>query len=110
MDGSPLASYKDAMKTRILAFVCAGALLAASAPQASAIEDGSAEAIAADVLVVRPVCLAVTVIGTALFVVASPIAAISKSTRRTADALVVRPARATFTRPLGDMSALGSAE
>ena len=54
----------------------------AYAPQASAIEDGSAEAIAADILVVRPLCFAMTIIGSALFVVALPVAAISKSTTK----------------------------
>lgn len=70
-------------------------------------EDGSPEAIAADVLVVRPLCFVSTLVGSALFVVALPVAAISKSTRQTAHALVVQPARATFTRPLGDLTALG---
>jgi hypothetical protein len=94
------------MKTRFLTFCCAAAILMAHAPQASAIEDGSAEAIAADILVVRPLCFAMTIIGSALFVVALPVAAISKSTHETAHALVVRPAHATFTRPLGNMSDL----
>jgi len=96
------------MKTRILTFFCALGILWAQAPQANAFEDGSTEAVAADVLVVRPACFVMTVIGSALFVVALPIAAITKSTHQTAHALVVRPARATFTRPLGDMTALES--
>ncbi|MFO1500909.1 MAG: hypothetical protein U1G07_21395 [Verrucomicrobiota bacterium] len=94
------------MKTRILTFCCIAALLAAYAPAVSAVEDGSAEAIAADILVVRPACFLMTVIGSALFVVALPVAAISKSTRSTARVLVLTPARATFTRPIGDMSEL----
>jgi hypothetical protein len=61
---------------------------------------------AADVLVVRPVCLVATVIGSVVFVVALPAAAISKSVKKTANTLVVKPANATFTRPLGDMDAL----
>ena len=96
------------MKTRIVTLFCVAAILMAEVPQACAIEDGSAEAVAADVLAVRPLCFVATVIGSALFVVALPVAAISKSTRQTAHALVVRPARATFTRPLGDMSDLES--
>ena len=69
-------------------------------------DDGSPEAIAADVLVVRPVCFVATIVGSALFLVALPVAAISKSTDKTAHALVVRPAEATFTRPLGAMTDL----
>jgi hypothetical protein len=94
------------MKHRFLTFCCVLAILGAQAPQAFAMEDGSAEAIAADVLVVRPACFVMTIVGSALFLVSLPVAAISKSTRQTAQALVVRPARATFTRPLGDMTAL----
>jgi hypothetical protein len=94
------------MKTRIVTIACVVALLLAQAPQTYAIEDGSTEAIAADMLLVRPLCFAMTVIGSALFIVALPVAAISKSTGQTARAMVVRPARATFTRPLGDMTEL----
>ena len=96
------------MKTRVLTFCCAAMVLLAQVPRASAIDDGSTEAIAADVLVVRPACLVMTIIGSALFLVALPVAAISKSTHQTAHALVVAPAHATFTRPLGDMSDLTS--
>ena len=94
------------MKTRILTLCCIVAVLFAGAPKAHALEDGSPEAVAADILVVRPLCFATTVIGSALFVVALPVAAISRSTKSTANTLVVKPARLTFTRPLGDMSAL----
>lgn len=60
----------------------------------------------ADAIVVRPVCLAATVVGSAFFVVALPFSAMSKSVKRTGQVLVAKPARATFTRPLGDMQAL----
>jgi hypothetical protein len=96
------------MKARILTCCCVAAILLAQMPQACAVEDGSGEAIAADVLLVRPLCFVSTLIGSALFVVALPVAAISKSTKETAQTLVVRPARATFTRPIGDMTALQS--
>jgi hypothetical protein len=62
--------------------------------------------VAADALVVRPACLVATVVGSAVFVVALPWAAISKTVKKTANALVAKPANATFTRPLGDMDAL----
>ena len=98
------------MKTRILTICCVLVFLLAQVPQTLAIEDASTEAIAADVLVVRPACFVMTVIGSVLFVVALPVAAISRSIKPTAHALVVRPARATFTRPLGDMTALESVD
>ncbi len=95
------------MKNRILSLCCAGVILFVQMPRSFAQEeDGSPEAIAADVLVVRPVCLAATVVGSALFLVSLPIAIATKSTNETARKLVAKPARATFIRPLGDMSAL----
>ena len=62
--------------------------------------------VAADALVVRPACLVATVVGSAVFVVALPWAAISKTVKKTADELVGKPANATFVRPMGDMDAL----
>jgi hypothetical protein len=53
-------------------------------------------------VVARPACFAATVVGSAFFVVALPFALASKSVNRAAEALVVKPAKATFTRPLGD--------
>ena len=69
-------------------------------------DDGSPEAMIADTIVARPACFVATVIGSAFFVVALPFAALSKSVEETAEALVVKPARATFTRPLGEFSSL----
>ncbi len=66
----------------------------------------SFEAVAADVVIARPLWLVATVIGTGLFVVTLPVAAMSKTVNETARTLVAKPARATFTRPLGDFSAL----
>ena len=62
------------------------------------------EAIAADVVIARPLWLVATAAGTALFIVTLPVAAMSKSVNRTARTLVAKPAQATFTRPLGDFS------
>jgi hypothetical protein len=91
---------------RILVLIVSAAFLAASAPSTSAFDDGSFEAVAADALVVRPFSFVATVLGAALFVVALPVAAISKSTSETAEALVAKPARMTFTRPMGELSTL----
>jgi hypothetical protein len=93
------------MKTKLITAVCALAILSLGANTASASSDDDLK-VAADTLVVRPVCLAATVIGAGLFVVTLPIAALSRSIKKTAHALVIRPARATFTRPLGDMEGL----
>jgi hypothetical protein len=74
---------------------------AAQAPASTQKDSG---AIVADVLLARPFCLAATVVGSAVFVVALPLAATSGSVHTTAHALVVAPAWATFARPLGDFA------
>jgi hypothetical protein len=93
------------MKTKLITALCALAMLSMSANTASA-DSGDDLKVAADTLVVRPVCLAATIVGSGLFVISLPIAAISGSIKKTAHVLVVRPARATFTRHLGDMEGL----
>jgi hypothetical protein len=97
------------MRKKAVCVVCACLLLMGSSVPCHAFSDGSPEAVAADGLVVRPVCLAATVIGSAVFLVCLPVAAITKSTTKTANALVGAPAKATFCRPLGDLSTLGGA-
>ncbi len=98
------------MKTKLLSLSCAVALgcFYATPAWASNGTDYYADAtsIAVDAVVVRPLCLVATVIGSALFVVSLPFAAPSKSVHRAAHALVVQPARTTFTRPLGDLDDL----
>ena len=94
------------MKTKALTAICVLAVVLCGVTSASASGDNGPGAVVADVLVVRPACLAVTVFGAAFFVVSLPAAAISKSVRKTADTLVVKPAKATFTRPVGDLDAL----
>jgi len=89
------------MKTRSWILCCVLTLALCCATPAYAMEDGSAEAIAADVLVARPACFVATVVGSAIFVLALPFAALTKNVKKTADALVVSPAQATFTRELG---------
>jgi hypothetical protein len=94
------------MKTRLVTVICALAISWAGVTPSYALSDGSPEAIAADVLVGRPACFVATVVGSAIFVVALPFAAMSKSTKKTAEALVTKPAKATFTRPLGEFEEL----
>jgi hypothetical protein len=71
----------------------------------AASDNGPLEVIA-DIAIVRPGCLIATIFGSAFFVIALPIAAISRSIPKVADTLVVGPAKATFTRPVGDLDAL----
>ncbi len=89
-----------------LSLCCALGIFCAKPPQSWAQEDGSAEVIAADIIIVRPICLVATVVGSALFVLALPIALATKDTHEIGRKLVALPARATFSRRLGDMSSL----
>ena len=94
------------MKATIRLVILVMVILIGAAQPARALDDGSPEAIVADTLVARPACFIATVLGSAFFVVSLPFSALSGSVGETADALVVKPAKATFTRPLGDYSSL----
>jgi hypothetical protein len=96
----------EVMKTKLVSVVCVLVLILGSvSPCIAGDESASLDAIA-DVFIVRPGCFVATVLGSALFVVALPVAAISRSIPHTAKVLVVQPAKATFSRPVGDMDDL----
>ena len=94
------------MKTKPIILLCIAALLVSQVNTASATHNEEGGAMIVDVLIARPACLVATIIGSAFFVVALPVAAASGSVNRAADALVVKPAKATFTRPLGDFDSI----
>ena len=62
----------------------------------------SADMMAADLLLVRPLGIAATLIGTVCFIVAYPFSAMGGNTETTYQKLVVEPARHAFKRPLGE--------
>ena len=90
------------MKTKLVTFLCIAALGLCSISPASASQPGDSAAAVTDVILVRPLCFAATIIGSALFVVALPVSIPSRSVKKTGRILVAKPARATFTRPVGD--------
>ncbi len=103
------------MKTRLLTLICTVAISASGVSYTrgadnkqtySRTDSDAGVAVVADTLVARPLCLATTVVGSAIFIISLPVAAASKSVKQTAHTLVVRPAKATFTRPLGDFSGI----
>ena len=57
---------------------------------------------AADILVVRPLGIVATVGGTVLAIVALPFSLLGGNTEEVFQYLVVKPAKFTFARPLGD--------
>ncbi len=91
--------------TTITAALVALALLASSSP-CLAQDQSDPLTVIADTVIVRPACFVATAVGSVAFVVALPFAAASKSVKKTAQTLVVKPAKATFTRPVGDVDSL----
>ncbi len=65
----------------------------------------TAEAMAGDVLFVRPLSLVATILGTATFIVALPFTIPSGSVGSSAKVLIGEPASYTFSRPLGQTQA-----
>jgi len=98
--------YENTMKTKLITIVCAVTLCMASTTSTFAETTPDPAMVVADAVIVRPLCFVATVVGSVFFVVSLPVAATSRSVRRAANALVVGPAKATFTRPLGDLEDL----
>jgi hypothetical protein len=92
------------MRTKAITLVCATVIGLATMAPSSVSAGQDPVVVALDALVARPACFAATVAGCAIFVVCLPVAAISKSIKPTAQALVVTPGEATFTRALGDFN------
>ncbi|MFQ5486459.1 MAG: hypothetical protein ACE5DO_14155 [Desulfobacterales bacterium] len=66
-------------------------------------EDVSAGKMIADVLVARPLGLIATALGIAVFVISLPFSAAGGNTEAAYQKLILKPAKYTFQRPLGDM-------
>ncbi|HTL59742.1 MAG TPA: hypothetical protein VL361_28990 [Candidatus Limnocylindrales bacterium] len=90
------------MKIKLMSVCCVAALGFGTASPALA--NTNPDAAFFDAVLGRPVGFAATVIGSAAFVISLPFTAPSGSIKSTADSLVGKPGRFTFTRPLGDFS------
>jgi hypothetical protein len=64
---------------------------------------GSAEAMIGDLIVMRPLGIAATVVGAALFVVSTPFSLTGMNTGESFEKLVAEPVQYTFARSLGDV-------
>lgn len=71
------------------------------APNADKAQQASAGEIAGDLLIIRPVCLGLTVIGAGVLIVAAPFTLAGQNFRRSAEVLFIEPAMYTFGYPLG---------
>ncbi len=65
------------------------------------LEEPTALAMAGDLVVARPVGLAITIVGAAVFLVSLPFSLLGGNTGEAAKTLVVGPAKTTFVRCLG---------
>jgi len=93
------------MKNKFLILLCAITIGLGNVTVSRASNDDDIATIT-DVALVRPGCFLATILGSAVFVVALPFAAMSGSVQHTAETLVLAPGQATFTRPLGDFTSL----
>ncbi len=88
----------------VVAFlVASSAATASAAGQESRTYGASPEAVALDVVALRPFGLAESIVGTAAFLVTLPVTAPMGKAREAGDAMVMGPLHYTFERPLGQM-------
>ena len=85
----------------VLLFTWAASPVLAKEKQSITGEDRNAVSMMFDLVLLRPLGLAATVIGTAFFVVSLPFSILGGNTGEAAKKLMVEPAKYTFTRPLG---------
>jgi hypothetical protein len=90
------------MKKMVIAALIVVTLITTSGPAFA--EGGTAAAMVADVIIARPAGFVGTILGTAVFILALPFAALSGSIEPVVQTLVVDPFKFTFTRPVGDFS------
>ncbi|MGH8482707.1 MAG: hypothetical protein ACRES8_09615 [Nevskiaceae bacterium] len=86
------------------ALLCAAAAPASTGEATMELDTApTGEQMALDLVLVRPLSLAGTVIGTAIFVVALPFNALTLNFKDPARRLILEPAKYTFVRKLGDL-------
>jgi hypothetical protein len=69
-------------------------------------EANNGEKMTADLCLVRPLGIASTVLGAAVFVVSLPFSILGGNVGEAGDKLVADPAKFTFVRPIGDFSSI----
>ncbi len=96
---------KNLRTTWVIAILALCAVLAPlSSSQAQLNREPDGLTMIADGIIVRPASAAVSVVGTAAFVVTLPFSALSKSTKSAWNTMVMKPVRFTFRRKLGDFN------
>jgi len=91
----------------IIVLFCCLPLAVQASDTAKARPSPSAEAMIVDGLIVRPLTLAGTIVGTGIFIVTLPFSAMGGNVDEAGNALVMEPARATFGSCLGCLPGYG---
>lgn len=95
------------LKSGVLALALVVMSHSAAAQEEGSVSGDKATDMVVDAVVMRPLGLAATMLGTMLTVVALPFTIPSGSVEASARQLILRPAEYTFKRPLGDFSDSG---
>ena len=95
------------LKSGVLALALIVMSCSAAAQEEGSVSGDKATDMVVDAVVMRPLGLAATMLGTVLTVVALPFTLPSGSVEASARQLILRPAEYTFKRPLGDFSDSG---
>ncbi len=90
-----------AMSLLIMQLVLPTSAMAESLSDPSKLNQPGPAEMVLDGLVVRPIMLGVTVLGTALFIITSPFSLLGGNAGDAADELMIKPAKMTFVRCLG---------
>ena len=97
------------LKIPVIIFLISGLMLipfgsSALAQDQSLFEENSAEQMFIDFLFLRPLGIAATALGTAMFIVSLPFSASGGNIKEAFLTMMAEPAKFTFARPLGDSS------
>jgi len=97
------------LKIPVIILLISGLMLipfssSALAQDRSLFYENSAEQMFIDFLFLRPLGIAVTAMGTAMFIVSLPFSALGGNVKEAFCEMMVEPAKFTFARPLGDLS------
>ena len=98
---------KTALRKHLIASLMVVVLFAPPAIAGESVSGDKGTDMAVDLIVVRPLGIAATVIGAAGFVIALPFTLPTGTTGETAREWVARPFEYTFNRPLGEFDSCG---
>lgn len=85
----------------IISFLLSAAAIPARAQEGDADDAVPAVAMYGDAILIRPLGLAATILGAAVFVISLPFSSLGGNTQEAAQKLIFDPADYTFKRPLG---------